>query len=149
MVSQLIMEIFSIGQKCTLIIVSVVALILLLIQIGWIFYRWVVDANTEWEKEAKSKKIFCGNANWLLKLKCSDTRTFTALILVCWAFSVTLSLVWPIAIIAAILYTFGYCTRGCLRFKRKINNALGNKADKDHEHDDKYERKASDGAVNV
>lgn len=146
---QLVKELWNTGFHWALIATAIVGSVVLLLQIGWTFYRWVVDANTEWDEKTKDKKIFCGGFNWPIKINCHETKPFIAAIILCCMVFAILSSVWPIVIMAAVLCIFGHGTRGCLRFKRKVGRALDDKADKDHGHDDKYEHKASDGAVNV
>jgi len=121
---------------------STILLILVLIQLGWMFYRWISDAKTEWEGERKHHGVFwCSLGDkFLAKYDCHHRSApmFFVVIVLLFVAACIIAIAWQIILPAVIIMAVGYVIRWALRFKRKVNKALDGKANVVHDHDDVY-----------
>jgi hypothetical protein len=105
--------------------------LILVTQLGWMAYRWVSDAKTEWAAERRNRMLFFGKAIFLDE---DEVGPFFFLMVVLLVGCLLTGLVWPLTLTVILIATVLYLLRGGLRFKRNVNKVLGNKADKDHTH---------------
>jgi len=148
MLYQLFVEIWKVGMFSIFKLCGTIITLVILTQLCWMFYRWVTDAETEWPKEKQGKIFFFGK-KMALGLGVNTGTEFTAVVGGTIVLSIALGILWPIAVVAGVIFGTGFGIRGAFRFKRKITKALEAKANVDHSHDGRYEKKADNGAVNL
>lgn len=127
-----------------------------LVEIVWLLARWVLDAKKEWPHINEGKffyqyrMLWCGSpkeyipGDWLGSntdnTDIAEYFVYTALYAVLLA---VISAVWPIVIVLTITIGILYAVRGGFRIKRLLWAAikeLKNKAEKDHDHDERYQQ---------
>jgi len=150
-------QIWILGVNVTVYLVFYITIIILLIQMGWLAYRYVTDAAKKHDNAAKKydkfrnrdRIIFCGDflANSLpnpipgSQTFSDDLGKFFGVVFIYFICGVVSALVWPLLLVCATGHGALFGLRAVLRFKKKINEALDSKAEKYHDHDDLYARK--------
>jgi len=147
-------QLWMFGVEVTAHLVIYLTVLTIVAQVIWAAYRYVTDAAKTFEDSSRSyterdRVIFCGD--WLSKVipdpmpgcetYSNDLGKFIGIICIYCVCGLASALVWPLLIVYGALHGSLFGMRAVLRFKKKVNEALKNKADKDHNHDDRYVQK--------
>jgi len=148
MLFQLCKEIWLTGMFSIFKLTAVIVGFVVVAQLSWMFYRWVTDADTEWPEEKRGNLYFFGK-KMTRSLGINFGSEFAAAVGGLAIAMLLFGVLWPLVIFVGTVLSAGFGMRGMIRFKRRVTRALDKKADADHNHDDRYNKKAENGAVNT
>jgi len=141
MLKELLFDVYKNGAIIGLKMAAVVFVIIILIEIAWLAYRYVTDMSKSKDYEKCNRKLFFGGADKLMSCKLPYSHVaedelcdaFQALVVYTF-FGGVASAIWPAVVVYSAIHGLLFLTRSMIRFKKKVYKALENKAYKDHKH---------------
>jgi hypothetical protein len=141
-------ELWLSGVHVAVYVATSLAVLMIVVQIGWSMYRYVNDAEKEFiinnhhGNNGRDRKIFLGDflyshmpGKWPGSvIRADEVPLFYGFVLGYWFASIIGALIWPIVLVYGSVHGLLFGMRAAIRFKKKVHKALAKKADKGHTH---------------
>ncbi len=144
-------DVWKLGLKGGIRFLFVVAVLLCMAQLVWTIWRYIDDAD---ERDAKTlggndiRRVISGDLLNIEKLSCFRVRrndvgefyTFVVVAFICAGITVAL---WPFVLVIGTIYGLLKTARGSRRLQKTVKTImvkLGGKANKNHDHGNRYQR---------